>query len=301
MWFKHLTAYQLTKPFEYTPDTLAEHLDAARFSPCPKHQLYSAGWTPPSANEEGGLVHAGSGALLVCLKREERILPASVIKDFVAERVETIETTELRKVRKKERDQIRDEVTFDLMPRAFTRSTATQAMVLPAQRLLLVDTSSKRRADEFVELWRTTLSDAPLAIPQVRTAPGELMTRWLNDASTLPEDLALGDECELQDTGEEAGTVRCRRQDLTSEEIRNHLEAGKRCVKLALTWADSLTFVLIDDLGVRRLKYSDELQEQVGEADEAERFDAEFTLMALELSRFVPRLAEVFGGYAEVD
>lgn len=299
MWFRNLIFYRLQKSFEHAPEALEEMLATARFKPCPKHELSSLGWTSPMGKLSDMLVHAGSGALMICAKKEERILPASVIRDFVNERVEAIEEAEMRKLRKKERDAIKEEVILDLTPKAFTRSNNTWAMILPQQSLLIVDASSSKKADEFTGLLHKTLTDTPLKLPQVEHSPAETFTHWLASTGDAPADIEIGEECELLEPGEDGSIVRCRRQDLTSDEIKAHLEAGKRAVKLGMTWSEKLTFVLAEDLSVKKLKYSDELIEaaaDMGEADAAAQFDADFALMSLELSRFIPRVLELFGG-----
>jgi recombination associated protein RdgC len=299
MWFRNLIFYRLQKPFTASAEALEEALESTRFAPCGSHQLSSIGWTSPMGKLSDMLVHAGSGALMICMKKEERILPASVIRDFVNEKVDAIEEAEMRKVRKKERDTIKDEVILDLTPKAFTRSACTWAIILPAQSLLIVDASSAGKADEFTTLLHKTLVDTPLILPQVQHAPADTLTLWLTSPADAPADIEIGDECELIEPGDEGGIVRCRRQDLGSDEIRAHLDAGKRAVKLGMTWDEKLSFVLAEDLSIKKLKYSDELVEAAadkGEADAAAQFDADFTLMTLEFARFVPRVLEFFGG-----
>ena len=93
--------------------------------------------------------------------------------------------------------------------------------------------------------------------------------------------------------------MECKNHDLTAPEIQNHLEAGKEVVKLAVNWNERLGFVLDDSLGIKRLRFLDAVQEQAAdvEADnEADRFDADFSIMSLELAAFLPRLLELFGG-----
>jgi recombination associated protein RdgC len=124
------------------------------------------------------------------------------------------------------------------------------------------------------------------------------MSRWLL-GEDIPEDLVIESECELRDPGAEGGVVRCQRQDLSAEECQAHLLAGKRAVRLALTWDQRLSFVLEDNLSIKRLRFEDIVQEQAGETDPedaAARFDADFAVMTLELARFLPRLMEYFGG-----
>ena len=299
MWFKNLILYRLQQPFAWTPETLEEALQHKRFHPCAPHELSSTGWTSPMGRLSEMLVHAGSGALMICQKTEERILPASVVRDFVNEKVEAIEEAEMRRLRKKERDAIRDEVVFDLTPKAFTRSANTWALILPQQSLLIIDAASAKKADAFTTLLRQSVDDMPLELIRTQHAPADTMTTWLTMPDKLPGELEMGDECELKEPGDEGGIVRCRRLDLGSDEIKSHLDAGKQAVKLGLGWQQKLSFLLADDLSVKRLKFSDELLETAadqGEADAAAQFDADFTLMAMELGRFVPRLIELFGG-----
>ncbi len=46
--------------------------------------------------------------------------------------------------------------------------------------------------------------------------------------------------------------VRCKGQDLTSEEIQNHLGAGKWSPKLALAWQDKLALLMDDKVTIKR-------------------------------------------------
>ncbi|MEP8670468.1 recombination-associated protein RdgC, partial [Enterobacter hormaechei] len=90
--------------------------------------------------------------------------------------------------------------------------------------------------------------------------------------------------CELRDTHEDGGIVRCKRQDLTGEEIQLHLTTGKVVTQLSLAWQDKLSFMLDDKMTVKRLKFEDLLQDQAEQdgGDEAlGQLDASFTLMML--------------------
>ena len=56
-------------------------------------------------------------------------LPASVIRSEVNSRIQEIQTGQGRRVQRKERLDIVDEVTQDLMPRAFTKSQHLEALI----------------------------------------------------------------------------------------------------------------------------------------------------------------------------
>ena len=93
--------------------------------------------------------------------------------------------------------------------------------------------------------------------------------------------------------------MRCKRQDLTTEEIQLHLSADKLVTQLALAWQDKLSFVLDDKLVIKRLRFEDLLQDQAaqdGGDDALGQLDASFTLMMLTLSDFLPALFNALGG-----
>ena len=124
-----------------------------------------------------------------------------------------------------------------------------------------------------------------------------VLTQWL--AGDLPADFALEQDYELREPGDEGAVLRCRRQDPTTDEVQSHLRSGKHAVKLAVEWNERLSCVLDAQLAIKRLRFSDVVLEesaQVEAEDEASRIDADFAFMTLELSRFIPRLVEVFGG-----
>ena len=64
-----------------------------------------------------------------------------------------------------------------------------------------------------------------------------------------------------------------------------------------MEWDESLSFILCDDLAVKRLKFYDVLQEQNDDIDSDDviaRLDADFALMAGELNRFIDDLLAEF-------
>ncbi len=301
MWFKNLQTFLLKEPFEWTPEALGERLEAHRFHPCAAQEPVSQGWTAPTRTEGAPLVASAHGFHLICLRREEKLLPASVVNDVLAERVEAIEAAEGRPPRRKERIRLKEDIFQELLPRAFSRNTRLYACIDPQARRLLVDTPSATKAEDLVSLLRKGLGSLPARPLAVNRPPVDLMTRWLQ-GEELPRDLEILDQCELREPGEEGGIVRCRRQDLFSDEVRAHLDAGKQVVQLALEWEERLGFVLTDPPAFKRLRFDDLVLEEAAEAggdDEAARLDADLALMGLELQRFLDRMLELMGGPVE--
>lgn len=302
MWFKNLHVFRLLVPFRHSMDELEALLQGHVFQPCGRLEMNSQGWVAPLGKEGKSLLHGLGQCVLLCARKEEKILPTSVIRDFVNERLEEIESQQLRKVRKQEREAIRDAVLQELLPRAFTRSNYQYAYLDLSHGWLLVDTSSRKKAEEFVNFLRQSLGSLPVISPKLRDSPSRVMTQWLGNRSRCPEDFELADACELVEIAMEGSVVNCKRQDLLAEEIHAHLEAGKLVSRLALRWQSHLSFVVDEDLVLRRLQFleitSDQGEDFVSR-DRVVRFDADFALMTGEFSRLLPRLFQVFGGEDE--
>ena len=84
--------------------------------------------------------------------------------------------------------------------------------------------------------------------------------------------------------------------------METHLHAGNQLARLSLGWDERLQLVLAEDLCLRRLRFADELMkenEDLPEADEAARLDADFALMADAIGGLQERIITVFGGEAE--
>ena len=178
MWFRNLQLFRLTTDFNLTAEELEVRLAPDAFTPCGPLQAETMGWVPPLGADGGALVHSAQGHFLFCAKREERILPAGVVREEVDEKAEPIAQKEGRSVGRKERERIRDEVLQDLMPRAFTRSAKLYAYVDPTARWLIVDAASRKRAEELTMLLRKSLGTLPIVPPQVAQAPSAVMTAW---------------------------------------------------------------------------------------------------------------------------
>lgn len=299
MWFRNARVFRFTKPFDITAEVLEEKLQEDAFKPCGPQETSRQGWVSPMGKHSDLLVHSAGGYHLIALRKEEKLLPASVIKELVDEKAEMIEAEQHRKVRRKEKDELKEEVTLEMLPRAFSKNRRCYAYLAPADGVLVVDAGSSKQAEDLASTLRKSLGSLPVRPPAVEQAPAFTFTGWLNESIDLPASIELGTECELKDTSEDGGVVRCKGLDLQGDEIRSHLDAGMQVTKLSVTWDDNLSFVLDEELGIRRLKFGDTLQEKLDDVDAddaAARFDAAFSLMTLELARLIPGLLEALGG-----
>ncbi|WP_042036549.1 recombination-associated protein RdgC [Aeromonas popoffii] len=298
MWFKNLQVYRFTRPFELTAEQLESQLETLAFTPCGSQDMSRFGWTRPLGKLGSTLTHSADGQILICARKEEKIIPPAVIKEELAEKIEAIECEQGRALKKKEKEALKEELLHTLLPRAFSRTANTFAWINAADGLLMVDASSAKKADDVLALLRKSIGSLPVVPVALKNPPEITMTEWLSEGN-LPAAFALEDEAELRSAMEHGGIIRCKQQDLMTDEIKNHLANDKLVTKLALNWGETLSFVLGDDLSIKRLKFSEELREQnddVTSEDPAARLDADFALVTAELAQFIPALFAALGG-----
>lgn len=301
MWFKNLRVYRLTKAFDYSPEALSEALAEKEFQPCGKQDVQQYGWVPPLGRHGSSLTHATNGYIMVCAKKQEKILPAAVINEHLEEKVAEIQNSEQRSVSRAEKQNLKEEITFSLLPRALSKSSLNFAYIAPKEQWIVINASSASKAEELLSALRDAVGSLPVIPLSAKLVPSQEMTRWLKDGET-PEGFSFGGECELEAPKDEGRVIRCKNQDLQAEEFLNHLETEMIVRKLAVHWQDSLECVLDHELSVKRLKFSEDVIEKADERSPesaAEAFDCEFAIMTLELSGFLKALPAAFGGLTQ--
>jgi recombination associated protein RdgC len=299
MWFRNARTYKLPDRLGIDALELSQRLSRRPFVPCRPSQMTSNGWVPALSDDTTELVHAAGDFWLIRLRREKRLLPASVVRSETNERIAEIQNGQGRRVNRKERLDIMDEVTQDLLPRAFTKSQYLDALINEREGWVWINTASEARVEDFLSLLREGLGNLQVTIPDTQKSPVVAMSQWVLDGG-LPEGLSLGGDADLEDPHEGGGFVRTRGVYLESDEILSLIESGKQVVRLALSWQDKVDFVLDKDLSIRRIRFSDELKKLNDELheDKLAQRDADCLLMGETLGCLQQVIGEEFGGFS---
>lgn len=297
MWFKNLRIYHLADSVKYSPEELNEVLAKFEFEPCGNLEPISYGWTPPLGRDGSEFVHAANGYIMVCAKRQEKVLPGSIVKEVVDEKVAEIATAEARFVGRAEKAALKEEVLFSLMPRALVKSSYDFAYIDPQNQLIVVNTSSANRAEELLSALREALGSFRAVPLTPLKAPRDVLTDWLKGGE-IPDDIEVGEECDLSSL-DEGRSVKFKHQDLWIKEVSRHIDSGLQVAKLAITWKDSIECLIDDQFNFKRIRYGNDITVQADDHDSAtaaEQFDIEFSIMTLELSAFIKAMSDAFGG-----
>ncbi|HHL19795.1 MAG TPA: recombination-associated protein RdgC [Thiothrix sp.] len=296
MWFKNLYLFKFEQEFTQSADELHDVLSRKPFTPCGATQRESMGWVAPLGKNANALTHSANGFILLSMARQERLLPASVVREEVDERVTEIEHKEDRKVTAKEKKELRENIEHELLPRAFTRTQKMDAWIDPKGDWLVIDSASAPRAETFTKLLRKTLGTLPIALPDTEVTPATAMTAWLQE-DNLPEPFLLGAECELKTPDEAKSSAVFKNHELLSDEVQTNLKKGKYVAKLALIWSDKISFVVTEELQIKKLKFLDVMKDELQESDaetHEDHIDIEFTLMTGEVSAMLVDLLDSF-------
>lgn len=301
MWFKNLRIYRFTKDIDLSPDALEVTLHQQDFTPCTNMDFSRYGWVPPLGKDSELYTHSCGSYTMICARKQEKILPPAAINEMVEEKVIDFETEQARSIYRKEKRTIKEDVIHTLLPRALTRSYLVYAYFDVKNKLLIIDSASSNKAEEFMEHLRATLGSLPVIPLQCHSDAANIMTHWLQEKT--PDAFELDNECELQNPRESKNIVRCKNQELESNEILSHLKAGKRVIQLALVWRNAIRFVLSEDFSIKRVRFEEIIQEQAeGDAnDKATQFDQDFAVMSLQLHELIKELLEEFGGLEKSD
>lgn len=296
MWFKNLQIYQFDDEFTLDPTEWEDALRQAIFRPCASIMPMSIGWHAPLGHsEEAPLVHLAQGFGLIRLEIEEKILPSTVVNEQLQQRVTELQESQQRKISSKEKMALKEDIYATLLPRAFTRHKKLHALIDIAHKRLIIDTSNRGKAEEFITFLRKTLGSLPVKLIETIDV-GYALTQWLKTRQ-IPVNFHLVDTCVMQDAKVDGPIIRCSNQDLLSPNIAAFIKDGLQIKQLELQWKEHLTFNLHHDFSVTGIKFFDiihDLVRDIHTESPEQEFDANFVIMTQTLVSFIDEVLSLF-------
>ena len=279
MLFKNTKFYNLTASVNLAE--IESQLAELAFRPCGSMETSTMGWASP-VPQGSVLCHVANGFYTVALKKEDRLLPSRVINRELSEKVEAIEAIEAETgspVGKKAQSDLKQEIITRLLPRAFTDHSYTYGTIIPESKLVIVNAASDKAAEAFLAMLRKTLGSLPI-VPMVRHNTSHELTHWLLNDFT-PFKIELLEEVELKATDGTESTIKAKNTALDSDEIQQHLDAGKLVQKVGIEYDEAFTAVFDNDGSLKRIKFTDRVIEENADIPKdqvTDKFDADVVL-----------------------
>lgn len=295
-WFRNLQVFRVSPSWRIGADDFEEHLAALAIQPCGRFSTESRGWVSP--REDDRHLHHLNRQWLIALAHDQKILPASVVRQATQERAAALEKKQGHPVGRKQARDLREQVIEELLPRALVRRQITRTWIDTVNGFLVVDSASDKKADALMEILHKTHDRLPaLALLDTAVAPGSAMTRWVSSGKP-PSDFSIDEDLELQSPQDARSHIRYVRHSLEGREIRDHIAAGMTVTRLGMTWKDRVSFVLTDKLQVKRVTFLEVIKEDAADesVDKEEQYDLDFALMTGELAGLIADLIDALGG-----
>ncbi|WED44548.1 recombination-associated protein RdgC [Legionella cardiaca] len=299
MWFNNALIYY----FEFKDAVdLTAALAEETLKPCPPHARFIYGWLPAYADE---LVQEVAGCSLICLGKEERILPRGVIKRLLTERIQALETQQQRTVKRAERAQLAEDLEFELLPKSFCVQKQMFALLDTMSNRLIVNAASNNQASQLTSLLRKSIPGIQIEPLAHQENLAMRFAQWISNPSMLPASFQLASDCLLFSLDDEKKRVNCKGYELPADEILTLLSQGLAAAEISLIWNERIQFTLTHDLTFKRLKSLDYLIDEFDEIrqleEEYQQKDAALTLLGGELRALVNDLLAGLNTHPQVE
>lgn len=293
--FKNAILYRINADLPESAKALQDAMEAQAFQPCGNTQRDSLGWVPPRGDDNGPLVEVVDGQWIIQLRHEQRLLPSQVVTDYAEELADKVEDETGRRPGKKAMKELKERAERELLPQAFRRRHSISAWLCPDMKLLVVDASSLGKADDLTHLLVAAVPSMNLHLLQTHQAPQGCMAAWLMDG-IMPEHFTADCDGELRSADEMKSVIRYTRHTLDTDEIRQHLRAGKMPTQMAVTWKGRISLLLKDSLILSRITFLDVVFDGREKPAKDEAFDVDIALFTGEMRAMLADLIEALGG-----
>jgi recombination associated protein RdgC len=291
--FKNITAFRIDQKLQPDFENLESALGANQFLPCGLTQEKSVGWSAPRC-EGGAMVEFVDGQWILKLLIETKSVPAEAVNKLVDEQCKKIEATTGRRPGKREKRDMKDDALLTLLPHAFAKQTAVLVWISPIARLVVIDSVNNNHTNDVLTCLVKAVQGFTAMSLLTANSPSELMSDCLLTQEP-PPGFRIDRECELKSSDDSKAIVLYSNHALDIEEVQEHIKAGKRPTRLAMTWDSRVSFILADTLQIKKLCFLEGVI-KAGLDNDDDRFNSDVAIATGELSIFIPDLLYALGG-----
>ena len=279
-----------------TPESIDACVQRRVFAPLTQFDLVTRGFVPPVDGTES-MVRRTQNIIEVCIREDQKVIPTSFVKEELKKEVEKFSAAHGFTPGKKTIRDIRNYVITEIAAKAIFKTKYIRAIFDFDQNILIIDQSSANKSQEIAQMiLRHIGPDAVIKLWKTSTTPTTIFNQWILDHD-MPYDLSVDDKALIKDY--EGGTIRINKEDITREEIRMLIEKGRLCNELALTIDQVISFVLTNDLIVKKIDYLPIKDDSRVEMSEEELHDADTLISVHSIRQIFEIMNEAMGGLSK--
>ena len=292
MWFKNVYVFQLTRSQYFEQLNLPSLLKSGVFVPCGKTDMKKFGFVSALPDTEN-LIHSfnNNDFMLLRVQQEEKVIVPDAVERPLKEKVKEIEKNEQRRATKSEKEQLKEDIIFELLPHAQSKYKNTYLYIDVKRGLIVVDSASRSIAEDILALIRKCIGTLPITDYIQGDELSATLKDWICEPKNIPEKFKVGYELKISGLGDEANQASFTNQDLYDETLQVFMNDFQHDVKqLKVDFDEMLSVTLKDDGSLRKIKYFDVLMEQnddIDSDDRLARIDADLVLFTGEFGRFL--------------
>lgn len=284
MWPKNATIYGISPKANFP----IEQLQAARFVPATSSELMTSGFSPVRGDE---LAYKHGKHTLLRFTIEKKHIPASAVAVMLEERCVALEEQQGFRPGKKAMKDLKERIIDELLPRALATRRSTLIWIDQDQHRIVVDTASNSTADDVLRaLIKAFAGLVDLGFQDTGWPRAKVLNSWVVDEP--PTDFTVDDAVVLQHPGENGTLVKFERAHLDSNDVQLHLGAGASVQALAMTFNSRISFIMTQNMQLRKIKPLDILKEGADAEKDVDRFDSDVALMTRELGVLIDSLVQ---------
>jgi len=199
--FKNATLFRLTSDINL--DTLEEVLLTKTSRPQSNHEEVTYGWEPYDEETPDKLIKKINDVIFIALEVNKKLIPKSVVSNNAKKAIKEKELELDRKLSKQEKTQIKDEILFEMLPKAFIEKSRIEAFIDTKNKLICINTPSQNKAEDFVSFLRKTLSSLPLKLISTKETVPFILRKLVTDKSAIPNNISLTGRFTAESNGKE--------------------------------------------------------------------------------------------------
>jgi len=266
---KNIQMYSIDPDWVFDEDHLLKVMASRESREIGRMDLSHIGW---GRFENGEFIIRTGDKLLLKLTERKKVVPPAAVKMELNKKVKDFERKEGRSPARKEKNELKDEVMMEILPKALEVEKNMFMIIDIADKRMYVGAGTLKAGDDIAG---AVVEDLGISVVPYTGSEDMVvsMTHWLmNDGVADDESFAIGGSCSMEGADEKKSKVKLSNVNLSSDECREHVAVGYKVVDIELYIPDTVSFTITKDTTIKKLAFDDMFIDSDDELDDEVSF-----------------------------